>query len=168
MEPFSAPVEEVYLVSRYRTLTVTYTVSGTLVYLPSPRHRERAGLCKRMLEMNYFCSFLFLAKTAVFFRCLNMLLLRIIWRTAALWREKNSNLRGGKIALLFRGLNMHLLRITLEHSRYLNERKTINLQSGCKEFGDAYHQDPGLCAFPAQAFWRQSFGLPFDLCGILP
>ena len=50
----------------------------------------------------------------------------------------------------------------MEHSRYLNERKTINLQSGCKEFRDAYHQDPGLCAFPRQPFWRQSFGLPFD------
>ena len=43
MEPFSAPVEEVYLVSRYRALTVAYAVSGTLAYLPSPRHRERAG-----------------------------------------------------------------------------------------------------------------------------
>ena len=43
MEPFSAPVEEVYLVSRYRALTVAYIVSGTLVYLPSLRHRERAG-----------------------------------------------------------------------------------------------------------------------------
>ena len=43
MEPFSAPVEEVYLLSRYRALTVAYAVSGTLVYLPSPRHREQAG-----------------------------------------------------------------------------------------------------------------------------
>ena len=43
MEPFSTRVEEVYLVSRYRTLTVAYAVSGTLAYLPSPRHRERAG-----------------------------------------------------------------------------------------------------------------------------
>ena len=43
MEPFSAPVKEVYLVSRYRALTVAYTVSGALVYLPSLRHRERAG-----------------------------------------------------------------------------------------------------------------------------
>ena len=42
MEPFSAPMEEVYLVSRYRALTVAYTVSGTLVYLPSLRHREQA------------------------------------------------------------------------------------------------------------------------------
>ena len=78
----------------------------------------------------------FVWQKLVFFRCLNMLLLTIIWRTAALWREKNSNLRGGKIALLFRGLNMYLLRITLEHSWYLNERKTINLRSGCKEFRD--------------------------------
>ena len=69
----------------------------------------------------------FVWQKLVFFRCLNMLLFGIIWRTAALLREKNSNLRGGKIALLFRGLNMHLVRITLEHSRYLNERKTINL-----------------------------------------
>ena len=43
MEPFSAPVEEVHLVSRYRALTVAYAVSGTLVYLTSLRHRERAG-----------------------------------------------------------------------------------------------------------------------------
>ena len=43
MEPFSPPVEEVYLVSRYRALTVAYAVSGTLGYLPSPRHREQAG-----------------------------------------------------------------------------------------------------------------------------
>ena len=43
MEPFSAAVEELYLVSRYRTLTVAYGVSGTLVYLPSPRHRERVA-----------------------------------------------------------------------------------------------------------------------------
>ena len=43
MEPFSAPVEEIYPVSGYRTLTVAYAVSGTLVYLPSPRHSERAG-----------------------------------------------------------------------------------------------------------------------------
>ena len=64
---------------------------------------------------------------------------------------------------------MYLLSITLEHSRYLNERKTINLRSGCEEFRDAYHQDPGLCAFHAgQSFLPQSFGLPFDLCGILP
>ena len=34
---------EVYLVSSYRTLSVAYAVSGTLVYLLSPRHRERAG-----------------------------------------------------------------------------------------------------------------------------
>ena len=47
MEPFSAPVEELYLVSRYRTLTVAYGVSGTLVYLPSPRHRERVGLIQK-------------------------------------------------------------------------------------------------------------------------
>ena len=47
MEPFSARVEELYLVSRYRTLTVTYAVSGTLVYLPSPRHRERAGCIQK-------------------------------------------------------------------------------------------------------------------------
>ena len=43
MEPFGAPVEEVYLVSRYRALTVAFIVSGTLVYLPLLRHRERAG-----------------------------------------------------------------------------------------------------------------------------
>ena len=43
MEPFSARVEDVYLASRYRILTVAYAVSGTLVYLPSPRDRERAG-----------------------------------------------------------------------------------------------------------------------------
>ena len=43
MEPFSATVKEVHLVSRHRTLTVAYAVSGTLAYLPSPRHRERAG-----------------------------------------------------------------------------------------------------------------------------
>ena len=43
MKPFSAPVEEVYLVSHYCTLTVAYAVSGTLVYLPSPKHREQAG-----------------------------------------------------------------------------------------------------------------------------
>ena len=44
MEPaFSARVGEVYLVSGYRTLTAAYAISGTLVYLPSPRHREQAG-----------------------------------------------------------------------------------------------------------------------------
>ena len=32
-----------YLVSRYRTLTAAYVVLGTLAYLPSPRHRGRAG-----------------------------------------------------------------------------------------------------------------------------
>ena len=51
-----------------------------------------------------------------------MLLLRIIWRSAARWGEKNSILQGGKIALLFRGLNMHLLRITLEHSDTAREK----------------------------------------------
>ena len=43
MELFSAPVEGVYQVSRYRALTVAYAVLGTLVYLPLLRHRERAG-----------------------------------------------------------------------------------------------------------------------------
>ena len=127
MEPaFSARVGEVYLVSGCRTLTVAYAVSGTLVYLPSPRHRERAGRIQKDVEMNYLCSFLCLAKTAVFFRCLNMLLLRIIWRTAALWQENNSNLWGSKIAFLLRDLNRHLLGITLEHSRYLRWLKTVS------------------------------------------
>ena len=43
MEPFSAQLGDIYIVSGYRTLTVAYAVSGTLAYLPSPRHRERAG-----------------------------------------------------------------------------------------------------------------------------
>ena len=43
MEPFSARVGEVYVVSGYRTLAVAYAVSSTLAYLPSLRHRERAG-----------------------------------------------------------------------------------------------------------------------------
>ena len=104
-----------------------------------------------------------------FLRCLNMLLLRIIWCTAVLWREKNSNLRGGKIALLFRGLNMHLLRITLEHSRHLNEGKLSTSEAAVKNSETHIIMIPGLCAFPAgQPFWRQSFGLPFDLCGIVP
>ena len=50
MEPFSAPVEGVYLVSRYRALTVAYAVSGTLVYLPSLRHRERAGRIQKDID----------------------------------------------------------------------------------------------------------------------
>ena len=33
---------------------------------------------------------------------------------------------------------------------------------------DVHHQDPRLCAFPAQQFRRQAFGLSFGLCGILP
>jgi len=32
---------------------------------------------------------------------------------------------------------------------------------------DAYHQDPKLCSFPVQQFWRQAFSLSFGLCGIL-
>ena len=44
MEPtFSARVGEVYVVSRYRTLTEAYAISVTLGYLPSPRLGERAG-----------------------------------------------------------------------------------------------------------------------------
>ena len=44
MEPaFSARVGEEYVVSRYRTLTKANAISGTLVYLPSPRLRERPG-----------------------------------------------------------------------------------------------------------------------------
>ena len=61
MEPFRARVEEVYLVSRYRALSVAYAVSGTLVYLPSPRHRERAGRMQKDAG-DYFCSFVCLAK----------------------------------------------------------------------------------------------------------
>ena len=165
MEPFSAPVEEVCLVSRPHCSICSFRYFS----VPSIAKAQRASWsCTKGCWRLIISVASFVWQKLVFFRCLNMLLLRIIWRTAALWREKNTNLRGGKIALLFRGLNMHILRITLEHSRYLNERKTINLQSGCKEFRDAYNQDPGLCAFPAQPFWRQSFGLPFDLCGILP
>ena len=167
MAPFSAQVGEVYLVSDYRTLTVAYAVSGTLVYLPSPRHREQAGHMQNDAGDELFLQLPLFGKNCGL-QMLNMLLLWIIWRTAALWREKNSKLQGGKTALLLRGLNMHLFRITLEDSRYLSERKTINLPGGCKEFRDAYHQDPGLCAFPGQPFWRQSFSLPFDLCRILP
>ena len=43
MEPFSTRVEEVYLVSRYRALTVAYAVSGTLVYRPSIAKAQKAS-----------------------------------------------------------------------------------------------------------------------------
>ena len=44
---------------------------------------------QRVLELNYFCSFFYLTKIALLFRCLNMQLCRI-----TLAREKLGNLRG--------------------------------------------------------------------------